>query len=279
MGIESNAVLVRTVFSAYSTQKSDKARQYSVEEQAGSKHGKVTVKKAILSEWRELKKQTNIKQQVYLDHIAMTSPWGDDGVRILNSLKIFDYGAALQEARDKLKENEAALAATYDAAIQHDKDHVLKGLADNFTYPSINEIINSFNIESVFLPIPTSGDFRVEVPAEELARTQSKIDSLEEIVNSDIAGQIKKAVEHLKDILTREKTRIHGDSLIGGIKELAQRVEYLNVYDNQQIKDANRALHDLVDGVAIDYIKVSPNAKQDLAERADAFLKDFDGLF
>lgn len=274
--LENKAILVRTVFRALGTNIKDRVQQREVEERNQAKHGKVKVTKNILSEWKALRERNKIKQNAYQDHINMTSPWYDEGTRILNSVKIFEYGNMITDARSKLDQNETVIKETYDEAIEHDK-RILGNLSENIIYPSLDEVINSFKIESVFLPVPTSNDFRVEVPEDYKKVLENKVASTESLVRDDIKDQVKKSVEHLVEVLSNDK-RIF-DSLLENLNDLCERIEYLNVYDDPNIKSVGDSLLAVIQGKRTDMLRLSDLSKKTLETEVREFLEEYKDFF
>jgi hypothetical protein len=137
-----------------------------------------------------------------------------------------------------------------------------------------------------YMPVPTAGDFRVDVGNEAQAELQAKLSAL---ADQRVEAAMQDARDRLKTHLDRLMKQLHVevgpdgkerkgkiyDSLIDGGLELCDLLESLNLTNDPLIEDARRQLRSVLNGVAIDDLRKHASARTEIrtqvAEIADKF--------
>lgn len=106
-------------------------------------------------------------------HYQMTLPWEDGGLRILPSKMYFEYIARMNKLNEAFVAEVNAFVKKYYS--YKEQARAKKGPLFNETdYPADSTISNYFEMRISFLPLPDSGDFRLdldEVTQEEIKKS------------------------------------------------------------------------------------------------------------
>ena len=153
-------------------------------------------------------------------------------------------------------------------------------------YPTPNEILTKFSFRVNYMPVPTSGDIRVDVGNQAQAELKAKLEALtqERIDNAmaDIRARLGEHLKRMSDRLTTDyvageaKQRRFHDSLVEGALDLCDMTKALNVTNDLALEDARRQLEQLLVGVTPDELRKNEVIRQDVKKNVDAILSKFD---
>ena len=223
---------------------------------------------------------TNIRRisnQAYLAHTKRTLPWLDNGHRILSSKGYFDYMEAMSGFTDEFNRAVDLFVDHYTDLIDEDRRRQ-RSLFKIEDYPRITEIRDKFALEISIFPLPSSGDFRVEIDPSEIARIQRSMDeqlnAMTRNATQDLVNRIVTAVTHMHDRMeaytgTREGS--FRDSLVDNMRELADLVPTLNITNDPILEEIARRMHDLVT-YDPDTLRKNSSARSTVADTADDIL-------
>ena len=219
-------------------------------------------------------------------HYENTVPWLDDGRRMLPSANYLSY----VETERKLRAD--CMKAVDEFIKDYPKYRTMaeKSLGSAFNendYPVASVLRTKWRIDVHFSPIPDKADFRVDVPAEELARINADIDGQVKIApdnaNKDLFERLYNVVVSLRDKLKaykvtkqpKGKKSVEGafrESAITNIVELCDLLPRLNVNNNPELTK-------LTNEVVKSFGKhTAESLKDDDALRAEAIKKADDVL-
>jgi hypothetical protein len=135
------------------------------------------------------------------------------------------------------------------------------------------------------MPVPTAGDFRVDVGNEAQAELKQQLEKLQaERVETAMADVRARLGEHLRrmsdrlavDVINGEvKTRRFHDSLVSGALELCDIVKSLNVVGDTNLEDTRRSLANLLSGVEPDDLRKNMGVRTDVRAQVDQLLDKF----
>lgn len=223
-------------------------------------------------------------------HYINTSPWDDDGTRILAAANFLIYKEEERKRRADLQKAVDEFVKDY-ANIRERAKKKLGKTWNEADYPTPAQLKNRWHIEIRFNPMPDKKDFRVDLPAEELARVAANIDEQVkqglENTTRDLFERLYAVVLTLRDKLKGYKVTTTGkgktkkqsveggfrDSIVENIKVLCTMLPRLNVTNNPDlvklVKDAERSL-----GVQDpDVLRDDDKARADTIAEADKLLK------
>jgi hypothetical protein len=157
-------------------------------------------------------------------------------------------------------------------------------------YPTVDEVRSKFRVEYVFLPVPTSGDFRVDV-VQDVAQTlrteyesyyNSKIKDAVQDAWERLTECVKHMSQQLADAETPRETKkgpVHRrkfhDSMIGNANELCSVLTALNITNDPKLEQARQALERAINNRTADDLRESDELRRDTKARVDAILDMF----
>jgi hypothetical protein len=221
-------------------------------------------------------------------HKLMTSPWANEGARILSVAHFTTYhegtrdeqGAVIEHGMEWYESEFERLKPLFVAAYPEVRDnaqYVLGDLFDINDYPQASRIADKFRWNARIMPIPNAADFRVDVGDEQVARIQAGIEAtLTERVSLATADCFERAfvplaklVEHLdayRPELTGAAKGTFRDTATQNIADVVALLPGLNITGDKRVTDLCQSLADL--------IKPGPQAMRDDSRlRADTVAK------
>jgi hypothetical protein len=135
-----------------------------------------------------------------------TSPWSDSGLRLLPNTSFISFTEKLDDFEHEFTAIVKSFVAIYPSLITAQA----MALGDMFKrddYPSANEIMTKFSFRVNYMPVPTSGDFRVDVGNAAQAELKAKLDKLtQERIDHAMADVRERLGSHLKRMSDRLTT-------------------------------------------------------------------------
>jgi hypothetical protein len=152
-------------------------------------------------------------------------------------------------------------------------------------YPNPNDIEHRFSFSANYMPVPASGDFRVDVGNDAQAELKTKLSALADQRIENAMGSFKqRMVDHLarmSDRLTIDyvsgeaKPRIFKDSLLETAHELCDWAKDLNIINDPTIEEARKALKKAIGGIDIKDLRKDVGARTDVKTQVDDILSKF----
>ena len=285
MSITSSAVLVEMNISVWTANKKDKnATDTILADSAAASDGGQFRKNLMAGS--SLRKQINdYAAQCRLWHNTCTLPWADRGGRLLPTSLFMSYkqeANVRQATYNRMVDN---FVANYPSLVQTAQNYLGK-LFNADDYPTTEEVREKFGFRLVFSPVPESGDFRLDVPVQDL---QDLCEQYEESFKGRLADAMREPWERLHKLLTatsekltdktdedeQKKTRYH-DTLITNAQELCGMLSHLNITNDPKLEEARRQLEQTMLGADIDDIKESPEVRASMKNKVDAILSQFE---
>lgn len=223
---------------------------------------------------------TRARQYVYEN----TLPWSDAGLRLLPTIKLTEFSQKMNGFEEEFEGMVADFVAIYPSLITAQA----MALGDMFRredYPDANEIVTKFAFRLNFMPVPTAGDFRIDVGNAARQELQEKLAKLaEERIESamgDIRARLADHLKRMSDRLTTDeiagetKGRRFHDTLVTGALELCDTVKALNIINDPTIEAARRELEQLLVGVTAAELRKNEAVREDTKKAVDALLDKF----
>ena len=283
--IDTCAMLVEFNASVWTARKLDKT---TTDEVVATKHAAAKdaarVNKHLLAGRTELEviQQAvgRARQYVY----DKTSPWSDSGLRLLPNISFMAFTEKLDDFEHEFTALVKSFVTIYPSLITAQA----MALGDMFKrddYPSANEIMTKFSFRVNYMPVPTSGDFRVDVGNAAQAELKARLDKLtqERIDNamSDVRERLSSHLKRMSDRLTTDyvqgeaKPRRFHDTLVEGALELCDLTKALNIVNDPALETARRDLEQVLVGVTPTELRKNEAVRQDVKKNVDAILSKF----
>jgi len=283
--IDTCAMLVEFNASVWTARKLDKSTTDEVvaSKNAGAKDA-ARVNKHLLAGRTELdviQQAVSRARQFVYDN---TAPWSDSGLRLLPTVNFMKFTERMNDFEEEMEALVKAFVAIYPTLITAQA----LALGDMFKrddYPTANEIMTKFSFRVNYMPVPSSGDFRVDVGNQAQAELKARLESLtQERIDSAMADVRERLSTHLKrmsDRLTTDyvggeaKQRRFHDTLVDGALELCDLTKSLNVTNDMALEEARKQLEQLLVGVTPADLRKNEAIRQDVKKNVDAILDKF----
>ena len=285
LNIDTCAMLVEFNASVWTARKLDKTTTNEVvaSKNAGAKDA-ARVNKHLLAGRTELdviQQAVSRARQFVYDN---TAPWSDSGLRLLPTINFMKFTERMNDFEEEMETLVKAFVVIYPTLITAQA----LALGDMFKrddYPSANEMMTKFSFRVNYMPVPSSGDFRVDVGNQAQAELKARLESLtQERIDSAMADVRERLSTHLKrmsDRLTTDyvggeaKQRRFHDTLVDGALELCDLTKALNVTNDVALETARSQLEQLLVGVTPTDLRKNEAIRQDVKRNVDAILDKF----
>lgn len=285
LNIDTCAMLVEFNASVWTARKLDKTTTSEVvaSKNAGAKDA-ARVNKHLLAGRTELdiiQQAVGRARQFVYDN---TAPWSDSGLRLLPTINFMKFTERMNDFEEEMETLVKAFVIIYPTLITAQA----LALGDMFKrddYPSANEMMTKFSFRVNYMPVPSSGDFRVDVGNQAQAELKARLESLtQERIDSAMADVRERLSTHLKrmsDRLTTDyiggeaKQRRFHDTLVDGALELCDLTKALNVTNDTTLETARSQLEQLLVGVTPTDLRKNEAIRQDVKRNVDAILDKF----
>lgn len=213
-----------------------------------------------------------------------TLPWSDSGLRLLPTVNFVTFTEKMNQFEEEFERLVADFVTIYPTLISAQA----LSLGDMFKrsdYPTANEMVTKFAFRIGFLPVPTAGDFRVDIGNEAQEELRNKLNAMaEERIESamkDIRARLGEHLKRMSDRLTTDyvqgeaKQRRFHDSLVDGALELCDLTKALNVVGDATLEAARKELESVLVGVTPQELRKNEYVRQDTKKAVDAILNKF----
>jgi hypothetical protein len=284
MSISSSAVLVELNISVWTANKVDKGATDTVLASNSASKDSAQVRKNLMAGTDKRKKIADYAAKARLYHNQTTLSWSDKGARLLPTSLFMDYKQNMNVYQRNMTTMIDDFYTNYADLIDLAKHH-MGDLFNPNDYPSIEELRSKFGFRLVFSPLPESGDFRLDIPQQDMVEMQDKYelafnDRLKDAMREPW-DKLHKSLTHISEKLTDlegdddSKKRYH-DTLITNAQELCGLLTHLNITKDPMLEQARRSLELTMLGVDIEAIKESPDVRSSVKAKVDDILKKFD---
>ncbi len=277
------ALLVDLSISTYMGRVQDKRTRDEVTSSKGAKSKRAaSVYKSLFADCAELDAITSFQARLRAANYKYTSPWSDSGLRILPA-------SLLQTHQDIMYNEEREFWRLVDAFLDKYDTLVsaaafqLGSLFDRREYLSRSEVRRRFAFTLTYMPLPTSGDFRIDLEntAQQLLVTQyeERMKAMQERAARDSWDRLYSALTRLQKQLSPREDGKRGkiyDSLIGNVHELCGLLEHFNVSNDPQLEAMRKGLLGAVDGVTTDALRQEADTREVLRAKVEKLLGDRD---
>jgi len=212
-----------------------------------------------------------------------TLPWSDSGLRLLPTIRFMAFNARMQDEENTYWDLCKSFVTVYPSLITAQA----MALGDMFKreeYPAPDTIAHKFGFSVNYMPVPTAGDFRVDVGNDAQRELQDKLTALADErvskamddVRLRIKGHLERMVDRLGvDVVAGDaKPRRFHDSMIEGGFELCDLVKGLNVVGDTDLEAARASLEQCLAGVSVRTKKsgaemsVADTLREDMQQRS-----------
>ena len=282
-GLDEKAVLISVKRRMYSP--------YKLDQVESAKYGAGNVNKHLF-EGRNNKVKTTISKftEVYTYVKENTVPWST-GVDMLNITHYMEFTEGLRERIDEANRAVDDLYNNWYDEVNADLTRLYKieavkgktGLANPDDYPSADEMRARFGIDVRYMPVPTTGDFRVGISDEDKASLQKQLDDAESSATTHVLTTMiepmKKAIDKLAVPIGKDGS-VFRDTLIDNMVDVAERMNRVNLSDDPAVQKQIDDLRSLVGTYANnkDMLRDSQTVREKAVSQIDSLVNQMAGL-
>ena len=282
MSISASAVLVELNISVWPASKLDKEVTDKVNTDASAVRGASQTKKNLFAGTSLRKDISDFAARVRLYHNKHTLPWADKGERMLPTALFMDYKQTMNGFEQTFNMMCSNFFIEYPRLVAEAPTN-LGTMYKAEDYPELTDVRLKFGFRRTVKPVPEAGDFRLDIPANDLDEMRSEFLKQQD---NKLAEAMREPWDRLHEMLVgisekltdkdgEAKKRYH-DTLITNPIELCGLLTKLNVTNDPKLEEARRQLEMAMIGADIEDIKEDPHARSDLKSRVDDILKRFE---
>jgi hypothetical protein len=157
-------------------------------------------------------------------------------------------------------------------------------LFDEADYPTVEEVREKFGFRLVFSPVAESGDFRLDIPQQDLEDMRRDYDVA---FDERIATAMRLPWEKMHTMLTSMSakltdtgedgiTRRWHDSFISNAQEMCDMLRHLNITNDPKLEEARQQLASAMYGHTIEAVSDCEMERATLKDKLDNILKGFE---
>jgi hypothetical protein len=284
MSITSSSVLVELNISVWTANKLDRDTTNKLTADNGAAADAAQVRKNLMSGSSRRKDIADYAAGCRLWHNSRTLPWADRGARLLPTSLFMDYKQEANARRDRFQTLVDTMLQEYEHILVPKAMNSLGDLFNPADYPNIAEVREKFGFRLVFSPVPDAGDFRLDIPKQELDEMRAEYDTnftsrIEEAMRTPWE-QLHKMLGSMSDKLVEPDSvlmqRRWHDTFITNAQDMCQMLTHLNVTKDPKLEDARRKLEVALIGVDIDDIKENEGVRANVKSKLDAILSGYE---
>ena len=271
--LDKRAMLVCFSVSQWTARKYDKKASHEVAELHRAPEGSGRYNKQLVAK-EEIAKIESLVGEARRWGDTQTLPWNDNGSRILPVDNYFGYTQGMRERREKFEMAVEEFLLKYPALIEQARRE-LNGLFNEKDYPKLEDIRSRFDWAIQVFPIPTSGDFRVELDKSIAADLQGQIDSkVNDIIGTaqkDLWSRLYTVVKHMADTWANSEAKVY-DSAVDHIVELCGMLPKLNLAKDPKLEEMRLAVEAKLCQVDPERARKDKKLKVNTAKEAQSIL-------
>ena len=282
------ALIVEFNASVWTARKLDR----NVTEEAISKHDakasdSVRANKNLLAGRHELKDIQQIVTRVRNYIYDSTSPWSNNGQQLLPNAKFIEFDKKLSVFKEEFDDKAAEFVRIYPTLITA-QAMALGSMFNRADYPAANDIARRFAFTYDYFPVPSAGDFRVDVG--NIANKELR-ERLERVANARVEAVTKDLKARLGEHLQRMSERLVTDidpvtkeprhrkftsTLVTSAYDLCDLVRGLNVTNDPDLAKAVKVLENALAGTSAETLRTDDIKRADVKKEVDSLLGAFD---
>ena len=283
-GIARSSLLVDLSISLYSGRKQDTSTRDEVTASKGAKSKRAaSVYKSLFADCKELDDIIKFQARLRQTHYKYTKPWLDSGVRLLPATLLQQYNDLMYDHEREFEDLVAKFLDKYDTLVAA-AAFQLGALFDRNEYPTRSQVKRKFGFYLTFTPMPTSGDFRLDVENETQEALAKDYEKRMQVMAERAA---KDSWDKLHDVLSRMAKQLAPrgedgkpgkiyDSLLGNAHELCDLLRHFNVTGDPALESMRQQLMDVMEGVNTDALRKEADTRAMVHKKVQDMLNQHD---
>lgn len=278
-GIARSSVLVDLSISMYSGRKQDTTTRDEVTASKGAKSKRAaSVYKSLFADCKELDDIIKFQARLRQTHYKYTKPWLDSGVRMLPATLLQLYQDEMYDREREFDELVSKFLDKYDTLVAA-AAFQLGTLFNRSEYPLRSEVRRKFAFHLTYTPMPTSGDFRLDIENETQA---ALVEQYEKSMQAMAERAARDSWEKLHEVLSRMARQLAPredgksgkiyDSLLGNAYELCELLKHFNVTGDAAMENMRQQLMGVMEGLNTDALRKEADTRAIVHKKVQAML-------
>lgn len=284
--LDTCAMIVEFNTSVWTARKLDrKVSDEVVHDKSAAAKGAARVNKSLMagrSELEDIQKHvTAARTFVY----SNTVPWSDAGQRLLINTRFLKFDKRMSAFKDEFDAEVESFCNVYPTLITA-QAMALGDMFDRNEYPPVSEITRKFAFSYDYLPVPATGDFRVDVGTHAQNDLRARLErAANERVERAVGDVRERLVDHLKRMSDRlisdtdkdgaPKNRKFHDTLVSSAYELCDMVQDFNVVGDKTLAEARQRLEAALSGASAEDLREDHGLRENVKKEVDDILSRF----
>jgi hypothetical protein len=280
-GLVASAVLVDLTISQWVGRKTDRAATRKVVSDNNAKTDKaahVTKNLFVGNPKLEEIARSAARSRAYVDMHAL--PWIGN-LKLLPMARFVEFQRDMAALQDEFYQSVEDFLKDYDVQVAA-MAFKLGSLFNRAEYPTAGELRGKFNMEWNVMPLPSSGDFRVEAEANLKANLREAYqDAMNKRIEESMKmlwGRLKACLEHMLDRLGESedgKPNVFRNSMLENANELLGLLKDMNIGQDPELERARKALHAVINQVEADELRSNHDVRTDVRQHVQDILDRF----
>jgi len=261
--LQDAGLLVTLTLRQWQARKLDRKTSLEICQNKGAQIDSGNFHKVLISK-HHLQPITQIVNKIRNYHYANTLAWSHKGVDFLPSKHYMTYMDKMGTLKDKFEIEVEKFIKIYPN-LAKDTALELQSLYDADDYPSAEAVRERFFMDIALTPVPSSGDFRIDLPSKEMKKIKEKLDvSLKEAGHAAALDLYSRFYTSLaKACLTlADPNKIFRNTLIFNIEDIATKVKTMDITENATLQGLAKDAHDLCNTIEIDKLRESIESRK-----------------
>lgn len=227
--------------------------------------------KVLMPDEPALKKIKSAVSELRSYHYRHTLPWQWKGGQLLPSKVYMKYTKDMGKLKGDFDKavSEFIDPDYYQQAVKR-AEAKLGGMFRPTDYPPLTQISNEFYVDIDYSPVPSAGDFRVDVQSEELDRLKAawtnKETEILDAATTHLWEKLSDLMNHAQERLS-DPDNVFRNTLPQNIKEFTTLLDGLNIGGDNKLADLGRQAAVLGD-IDPDALRSDPGVRADAATKA-----------
>jgi hypothetical protein len=222
----------------------------------------------------------SLVSQIRAVHESLTLPWNRAGVRILSTAAFTEYSEKVRGIITQI--DEAADVFAYQKLQQAlvKAEQMLGDAWNPDEYPTAEEVCDSYRVRVQFYPVPSAGDFRVEIADADLAAIRAE---MERQGAEDMKAAMGTLWTELRDGLDDLTTKIYGGDVskasIEALLRKLDRAGKLNVAGDARLEDMIKDLRGVFGSLDAEDLRADSTFAEQVIDKADDLATKMEDYF
>lgn len=280
MTLARKAVLVDLNISSWSGRKLDRKVSQETTQAKGAARDAARVNKNLFAGSDRLERINNFVSLARQEYYSMTLPWSTSGTRLLPFMQFFEFKDWVSQKEQEFTGLVNTFLREYSTLISAQAFR-LGTMFDAKEYPSAAELALKFRFSHTIMPLPETGDFRVDAENEfrtELEEQYAKAYAERtSVAMNDLWTRLYDTTKHMSEKCGLEKTQFRESTLTNALS-LCDLLKKLNVTNDAQLEARRLELERALLGLGIDDLRKDASARKETKTKMDEILGKMAGV-